>query len=474
MKTPIKNPIANKMAGSLSKLSQAASAKKDSVSGTVVFLHPDDCYENQNPRTEFDPVLIESIAEDFVNPEVGQQEPIVVYVANDEGKYAVQFGATRLRAAKIAIKVKPDFRLKAIIDATLHKKPKSAQYLERGKNNIKRDNMTVRDRAEFIGDYMDMAKAEGENITQADVAKQLGFKNTSIVSRLLKLRGMSPEIEALCQTRKTEDVETLATLVDIQKDNPELFLELIELPEIDRGTVRRAKKEGRLQPVEQTTPSNQPETKDGEANGTHQSGKMEDFAHAQNQPDEDGDDDAVVIPFLEYPFATGRINILVKKTAEGFVSALETVFEHGINEDGVYDDQMFTTEREAVEHAKGKIPAWAEMIAADKSAVTVEEYQDVAGYLAWLKGTDAKETPDDKPPVKAPSRKAGKSATRNAVIFGEVRGEECILLLKVPEEAASESQDAEGSKGYVWVQIGDKVSKEKEADFTMTSISYRE
>ncbi|WP_317988194.1 KorB domain-containing protein, partial [Citrobacter freundii] len=141
--------------------------------------------------------------------------------------------------------------------------------------------MTVRDRAEFIGDYMDMAKAEGENITQADVAKQLGFKNTSIVSRLLKLRGMSPEIEALCQTRKTEDVETLATLVDIQKDNPELFLELIELPEIDRGTVRRAKKEGRLQPVEQTTPSNQPETKDGEANGTHQSGKTEDFAHAQ-------------------------------------------------------------------------------------------------------------------------------------------------------------------------------------------------
>lgn len=473
MKTPIKSPISTRLTGSLSKLSQAASAKKDSISGTVVFLHPDECIEVKNPRTVFDPVLVESIAEDFTNPDVGQQEPIVVYEANEAGKYAVQYGATRLRAAKIAIKVKPDFRLKAIIDANLHKKPESAQYLERGKNNIKRDNMSVRDRAEFIGDYMEMAKAEGENITQADVAKQLGFKNTSVVSRLLKLRGMSPEIESLCQSGKTEDIETLATLVDIQKDTPELFQELLALPEIDRGTVRRAKKEGRLQPVESGVPSALPVGKAEESDA--QSERDTNFAHAQNGTgDTDSDNDVVVIPYMEYPFKTGRINILIKKSDSGFLSALETAFEHGINEKGEFGAQAFATESEAVENAKGKIPAWAEMIVSDKTAVTVEEYQDVAGFLAWLKDSGKTVVTDTSPKEKAPVKKTGKPAQKTAVIFGEVRGEECVLLLKVPEGAVDEAQDKEDSKGHIWVQIGDKILKEKEADFKMTSISYRE
>lgn len=98
----MKTPMTNKLAGGLSKLSQAASARKDNVSGTIILVKPSDCFEEDNPRTDFDENLIESYVADFLDPEIGQKEPIQLYPANKEGKYRVQHGATRLRAGLIA------------------------------------------------------------------------------------------------------------------------------------------------------------------------------------------------------------------------------------------------------------------------------------------------------------------------------------------------------------------------------------
>lgn len=58
----------------------------------------------------------------------------------------------------------------------------------------------------------------------------------------MKLRFMSAEVESLYNTGVTTDIDTLASLVDIQQENPALFSELIALPEIERSTVRQAKK----------------------------------------------------------------------------------------------------------------------------------------------------------------------------------------------------------------------------------------
>ncbi|HDC4529169.1 TPA: ParB N-terminal domain-containing protein, partial [Enterobacter cloacae] len=250
----MKTPMTNKLAGGLSKLSQAASARKDNVSGTIILVKPSDCFEEDNPRTDFDENLIESYVADFLDPEIGQKEPIQLYPANKEGKYRVQHGATRLRAGLIAEKENPAFKLKAIVDNSLNNKDELENYFDRAMNNIKRDNMTLLDRANFIGNYLDKAKQSGKPVTQAEIAKRLGFKGgASYVSRLLKLRDMTPEMSEVYQSGNIDDIEALATLAEIQKDKPELFKSLIELPDLDRATIRKAKKTGKIKETETGT-----------------------------------------------------------------------------------------------------------------------------------------------------------------------------------------------------------------------------
>ncbi|MEY6916920.1 KorB domain-containing protein, partial [Citrobacter freundii] len=278
-------------------------------SGTVLKLHPDECYEMENPRTVFDDALLNSIVEDFRDPNKGQQEAIYVYPADENGKYRVQIGATRLHAGRIVVKENPDFRLKAIIDTAIVSKDESEQYFERGMSNIKRNNMTLRDRANFIADYLEKAKKEGKKITQADVAERLGLKNSSAVSRLLKLRFMSAEVESLYNTGVTTDIDTLASLVDIQQENPALFSELIALPEIERSTVRQAKKNGTLKIVD-------PE--EAESTAFKENEKL---AHAQNSQTGSSDDEVVTIAYVDYIFKTGTVNLLIKQTSEGFLAS---------------------------------------------------------------------------------------------------------------------------------------------------------
>lgn len=460
------NTKISKLEGGLSKLSQAAARSKDSVSGTIILISPDDLYEEDNPRTEFNQVLIESFAEDFLDPNVGQTEAIHVYPKDAQGKYRVQHGASRLRAAKIAQKTKPDFKLKAIVDHSLSTKDDLENFWDKGSNNIKRDNMTLRDRANFIGNYMEKAKRKGVHVTQADVARRLGLGGASAVSRLLKLRDMSPEVEAIYESGVTEDIEALAMLIEIQKDTPDLFNQLAEMKDLDRATIRKARKAGEIIESKKSPEADKDET-----------ALVGDFAHAQsnilNKTESitgDTEENVYTIPFLDYEFKTGRVQFVVKQTLMGFAAAVETFFEHGINEDGALDKApIWKTESEAVSYAKKRIVEWAELVTSDKDAVSLEEYQDISGYLQSLK--PASKAGNNTSGSAASSGRKKKPDVLQATIFGTVKGEDCILLTKVTHEVIGE--DAKGTSDFIYVQIGDEIKIAKMEDFVMKSISYR-
>ncbi|WP_303745444.1 ParB/RepB/Spo0J family partition protein [Enterobacter hormaechei] len=464
----MKNPMTNKLAGGLSKLSQAASARKDSVSGTVVLVKPSDCFEEDNPRTDFDQNLIESLAEDFLNPDIGQEEAIQLYPADKDGKHRVQHGATRLRAGLIAEKKNPSFRLKGIIDESLVKKDELENFLNRGMNNIKRDNMTLRDRANFIGNFIDKAKASGKSVTQAEIAKRLGLKGgATYVSRLLKLRDMTPEMDKVYQSGNIDDIEALSTLAEIQKDNPELFNTLIELPDLDRATIRKAKKTGKVGEVET---DKQLVTTSSES----ASGATAETLRTAPETQPGADESVETIPFVDYLFQTGQVNILVKKVENGFVGALETIFEHGINEAGTFEaSPVWTTENEAISYAKSLVGPWVEKVSAAKDELNVEELQDLTGYLNTLNPAENDQDGNSPKPApasdNAPARNK-KNPVKQLTLFGLVNGEECILLTQVTNEVLTEQGD---TTGFVYVQVGGEIKIAKVEDFQLTGASYR-
>ncbi|EOR7867369.1 ParB/RepB/Spo0J family partition protein [Escherichia coli] len=452
----------NNVASSLSSISQVAQQNSAKNAGQLLYVHPDECYTDaENPRTTFDPVLVASYVRDFLNPDEGQHEPCHVYPKDEHG-YRIQHGATRHEAAKQAIKTKPDFRLKVLVDRKLADQPEHVNYWLRGKNNIQRHNMSIIDRANFIGNYIDKAKQAGVTVSQQEIAEGLGLKGgNTTVSRLLSLRNASPEINDLINTGRTEDIETLVTLVKIQESQPELFNELIEKTELDRATVRRAKKTGVVEtPVQALA---EPQTSN-------------DFAHAQNDAAaiDKIDDSTVTIAYMDYLFKTGLVNLLVKQTEKGFLGALETIFEHGITSNKSFDDSpLHASENDAVNYAKSLMGEWAESVAADKDAISLEEYQDVKGFQQWLnKGVN--ESDKTKQPASQTRTKKLSKGMLKATIWGEVKGEKCELLVNVSQDVIGADMADKETSGFVWVSVDGVVKLANESDFVYKTVIYKE
>ncbi|HDC4529207.1 TPA: hypothetical protein O8U08_004644, partial [Enterobacter cloacae] len=185
------------------------------------------------------------------------------------------------------------------------------------------------------------------------------------------------------------------------------------------------------------------------------------------------DDSVVAIPFVDYLFQTGRVNILIKNVDNGFLAALETVFEHGINTEVDFKDSVvWATEDEAIDFGKKQIKDWAEVVLAEKDSLSVEEYQDIVGYLNTLKNVNPQNDNSDKNKDSG-SRKA-KTGQLTAVIFVEVNGEEGLLLLKVPKDHIGADESNAHTNGFVYVQIGSEIRAVKEGEYVIKSVSYRE
>lgn len=484
------NTRIDRLKGGLSGLAKAASKNRDSVSDTVILLSPDDCYVDGNPRTDFNDALIQQLAREFVDPNIGQKEVITVWPKDENGKHRIHHGGTRYAASQIAIAKKPDFKLRAFVDHSLTQKSNTENYWDQGSNNILRDNMSLRDRANFIGEYMDMMKAEGKKVTQAEIAERLGFKNASSVSRLLKLRNMSEEVRAVYDAG-TEDIETLALLSELQKSNAELFNQLVKETELDRATVRRAIKDGELKSSKETVDSTQIPANENDRNFAHAQilGKGTNEAEAQEEQETEN---AKFVPVDNLTLKKGICLVGIIGSNEGFSGAGKTEFEALDNLTGNFIGKPLRDSAiEAMKDAEDEIVLWAKdclsmsdlddaikedlqslmtrfnRTATINTADSVKfEEQQKTNHSASDNHSAGEEISEDE--IQTPTRH--KKNVLKAYITGEVNGKECQLLTQVSDELSSDKDVA----GKIWVQVeGADIISINESEFTFKKVTYR-
>ncbi|WP_394522042.1 hypothetical protein C1N60_23425 (plasmid) [Pantoea sp. SGAir0184] len=433
-------------ASSLSSLSKTAMTRGANIAAEVLFVDPEECYTVINPRKKFNQDLIDSYAEEFLDPAQGQREPCHVYPKDDKG-YRMHHGATRRLAALKAKERKPDFKLKVIIDSELLNRSDAANYFEQGANNIKRDNMSVFDQADWIAESMELAKAEGVKLTLTEVAEKLAMSKSK-VSRIYALRNAAPEIREIYDTR-TQDPETLTNLVKIRETNPDLFTTLVNETELDRATVREAAKSGTLpkpeypmiagngQPLIKTQDDSQTlsaQTTTSDSNGYDWSNFV---AHAQQSPLDD------------LQLSTGNnVTIYQCKVEGGYMAAASTDFPS--HKQLKLEDNHFSISGDAqaaLNQAYLSLYHWSENLEKDTN-LNEEQLSDIVLLGGFLRMRLAA-VPGTTPP--APKREPKpKAKAKASCIQGTWEGQECVLVSDL-SVLSSEELAAIGSSDMVYI-----------------------
>ena len=172
---------------------------------SVLELDTAQVVNKEQVRTQFDEAYIASLGVSMV--EVGQIQPIVVSPVNKEGKYEIQKGECRWRAAKLK-----GLKIKAIVDP--RKLNETEIILGELVENIQRDNLKPLEIAVAIKGLKDGGMKQGE------IAKKMG-KNDAFISRHIKLLSMPECVHRLYQDGDVSDVQTLNNLTKLHKMNPD-------------------------------------------------------------------------------------------------------------------------------------------------------------------------------------------------------------------------------------------------------------
>jgi ParB family chromosome partitioning protein len=188
--------------------------------GKPMFVAVSLLYEDaNNPRTEFPETALEELATDI--QQRGVLQPLVVHLADGDGRHCIHFGAKRLRAA---------------IRAGLHEVPvvvrdipadRYAQVAE----NQKRHGLTPLEMARFISEQVDAGDSN------ATIARQLGM-NLTTVAHHLSLLELPPELDEALKSGRCTSPRTLHELSKLHDDNPKQVQGLLASgAEITRTTV---------------------------------------------------------------------------------------------------------------------------------------------------------------------------------------------------------------------------------------------
>ena len=222
----------------LSRLSGLASLnamQNSTQEDRVLLLDPDQIFVKDQVRKKFK--AIEELAESM---KVQQQQPIVVGpVDKDTGKYPLQKGERRWRAAVL---IGNGFKLKAIVDSTVRSQSQSSmsQLIE----NIQREDLSPLEIARGLVKAREEMRAEGKKGTGRELAAEAN-KPESWISRHLALADLPDEIAQLLEDDITIDSEILHSLKQIGEiDNERLQALLViarnpEMPPLSRDQVRQ-------------------------------------------------------------------------------------------------------------------------------------------------------------------------------------------------------------------------------------------
>jgi len=234
-------------------LADVHTMSQDVQVGTVLMLDPKKVRVEKQVRRKFK--NIEEMAESMKDD--GQHQPIVVSpLDSTTGTYLLQKGERRLRAALL---IGGDFKIAAIVDATVRTKSKatSSQLSE----NIHRENLTPIEIAAGLVELREQLKEEGKKGTGRDLAEACK-KPESWVSKHLALANLPDELAALIEDDVTSDSEVIHTLSKICELKPSLYLELVQQARSEAGLSRQEVREqlkvargGSQLPPKQTPPA---------------------------------------------------------------------------------------------------------------------------------------------------------------------------------------------------------------------------
>lgn len=186
---------------------------------------------------------IEELAENMKS--VGQQQPIVVSPKGANGKYRLQKGERRYRAAQLA----GFTTIEAVVRAPNSDEGK--EIIAQLSENIQRANLKPLEIARSIKGLID-----NQNMSQADIARLLG-KSKAYVSGHAKLNSAPERIQKMLEDGACEDQSTANYLIAIHNIDAERANALIDIA-YDRGLSRKQVQQNlnQLQGSQATPPSN--------------------------------------------------------------------------------------------------------------------------------------------------------------------------------------------------------------------------
>ncbi|MDE9487507.1 ParB/RepB/Spo0J family partition protein [Xenorhabdus bovienii] len=420
----------------LESISRSASANQKNLAGQVFYVDPNECYVVVNPRTKYNEALIESYVQDFLDERQGQREPCTVYPKDDKG-YRIHHGATRTLAGKKAKEIKPDWKLKIIIDPSLQTRSDFENYWEQGTNNVARDNMNLLDVANWIIKSKTLAKAEGKTLTQESIAKSIG-QTGAWVSKVQALVELPDYLIEVYQNGETVDPWTLNSLLKIHKADESLCRAFIESGEVGRSSAQKVLKAMSLDVLKAPTDS----SKDaGQQPATSQSSTNEitskESVTTRNQ------DDEVIFDFVHaqkievMSGVTGQAFIYVQPVDNLWISTAETTFEHEFNATrSIYSNLKFASKEAAEFAALVALKSVAENILMQRRSLLEEESIDAEMLLSSIdiklnsNGTENNALTDSS---KDKKNKAAKKIELQ--VAGRWNDIDCVIMMKKAEQS---------------------------------------
>ncbi len=233
---------------------------------SILELNTDQVINKRQVRTEFDSAHIEELGASMV--ELGQIQPIVVSPANKDGKFEIQKGECRWRAAKLK-----GIKIKAIIETQVLSEIEIV--LGELAENIIRKKLKPLEIAVAIKELKD------GGMNQGAIAKKMA-KNDAFITRHLKLLEMPECVKQLYLNGVISDVQTLNNLTKLYSMNPERVKGLCQsVPQTGLSRKQSSnfvKEEGRIGKA--VGKADIPASTKAEASPTN--ARHKNFAHVQN------------------------------------------------------------------------------------------------------------------------------------------------------------------------------------------------
>lgn len=199
------------------------------------FFYPDP----DQVRKDFDEHALQELAESLKNHK--QMQPIVVYPADDKGRYKIDKGERRWRASQLI----EGFKLKAVVDPEAPSRNTIKRIFGQLVENDQRENLRPLETAIALKALAD------EGLTMEEVATGMGWltksthkPNANKVSRILSILKLPEEGQELARNGIVVDVITLEFLRKIFDISPKKFTALCGIAREDGGLTRsRAEQE---------------------------------------------------------------------------------------------------------------------------------------------------------------------------------------------------------------------------------------